>query len=795
MADTVIVGKSVTRTDAAAKVRGGATFGVDVRFAGMLVGKTLRAGIPHARIVSLDTSAAAKVPGVRAIVTGQDCSRRHGLFQKDQPALAIDRVRYAGEVVAAVAAEDEDAAQEAIERIVVDYEELPGVFDVMEAIAPGAPLIHPDMMSYERAQVTGLVLNPVPDSNVSYHFKLRRGDVAAAWAQCDLVVEDTFSTQFVQYAHLEPHVTVALYDAGGVMTLWTSTMGPHTMRDMLADLLELPQQRVRVITNMVGGGYGSKMYLRAINPAAALLAMKVPNRHVRILFDREDEFLTCAGRLPTRTTIKTGVKKDGTLVARQSTIYWEKGAYADIGAVIVRNASYCSLGPYRIPSARIDGYLVYTNRQPGGGFRGLGIPQVSWAGEQQMDRVARELGMSPLALRRRNLLGEGDVSVTGERMHRVGVGECLERVAASIGYEQPFGEHGRCEAHPPNPPRSGPGVNPGPPRARTAPSGARRGRGLACMLKSTLTPTASFGFVKLNNDGSVDVITSAVEHGQGAHTVLAQIAAEELSVPLDKVRCVMPDTSVTPFDRSSTSSRTTFHMGLVVKEASADVRRQLLDMAGAVIEAHPSDLEIRDGVVAVRGAPDRGLSYGQIIAKFYGGPGTVLGKGVVNTKPLYDTMNAETGQSSRPSIFWMYAAVGIEVEVDPDTGQVRVTKMASAADAGKAINPLACVQQIDGAAIMGLGMAMMEEVVFDGGRTLNPTFLDYKLPTTLDVPETDVIIVESGHDEGPYGAKGVGESSIAPVPAALGNAVFDAVGIQVKDLPIRAEKVYRALRR
>jgi len=553
------------------------------------------------------------------------------------------------------------------------------------------------------------------------------------------------------------------------MTLWTSTMGPHTMRDMLADLLELPQQRVRIITNMVGGGYGSKMYLRAINPAAALLAMKVPNRHVRILFDREDEFLSCAGRLPTRTTIKTGVKKDGTLVARQSTIYWEKGAYADVGAVIVRNASYCSLGPYRIPYARIDGYLVYTNRQPGGGFRGLGIPQVSWAGEQQMDRVARELGMSPLALRRKNILGEGDVTVTGERMHRVGVGECLERVAAAIGYEEPL--------------------------ARTAPSGARRGRGLACMLKSTLTPTASFGFVKLNGDGSVDVITSAVEHGQGAHTVLAQIAAEELSVPLDRVRCVMPDTSVTPFDRSSTSSRTTFHMGLVVKEAAADVRRQLLDLAGAVVEAHPSDLEMRDGMVTVRGAPDRRLRYGQVITKFYGGPGTILGKGIVNTKPLYDTMNAETGQSSRPSIFWMYAAIAIEAEVDGDTGQVTVTRMVSAADAGKAINPLACVQQIDGAAIMGLGMAMMEEVVFDGGRTLNPTFLDYKMPTTLDVPDTDVIIVESGHDEGPYGAKGIGESAIAPVPAALGNAVYDAVGRQVKDLPIRAEKVYRAIRR
>ncbi len=290
------------------------------------------------------------------------------------------------------------------------------------------------------------------------------------------------------------------------------------------------------------------------------------------------------------------------------------------------------------------------------------------------------------------------------------------------------------------------------------------------------------------------MITSAVEHGQGAHTVLAQIAAQELAVPIDTVRCVMPDTSVTPFDRSSTSSRTTFHMGLVVKEASADVRRQLLDMAGAVIEADPRDLELRDGTVAVRGAPDRALRYGQIIASFYGGPGTVLGRGTVTTKPLYETMNAETGQSSRPSVFWMYAAIGAEVDVDPDTGQLTVVRMAAAADAGKAINPLACVQQIGGSAIMGLGMATMEEVAFDGGHTLNPTFLDYKIPTTVDAPPIDVIIVESGHDEGPYGAKGIGESALAPVPAALGNAVYDAVGVQLKELPIRAEKIHRALR-
>jgi carbon-monoxide dehydrogenase large subunit len=447
---------------------------------------------------------------------------------------------------------------------------------------------------------------------------------------------------------------------------------------------------------------------------------------------------------------------------------WEKGAYADLGAVIARNASYCSLGPYRLPHAAIDAYLVYTNRQPGGGFRGLGIPQVAWAGEQQMDRVARELGLDPLELRRRNIYREGDVSVTGETLKNVGVRECLERAAAAIGWDQPL--------------------------ERRAPSGARRGRGLACILKSTLTPTASFGFVKLNGDGSAEVITSAVEHGQGAHTILAQIAAEELRIPMARIRCVMPDTSVTPFDRSSTSSRTTFHMGNVVRIAAVDVRTQLVEMAASLLEAHPGDLEVADGAVAVRGLPDRSLSYVEVIQKFFGGPGNVVGRGVFSTKSFYDPMNPQTGQSRRPTIFWMYAAEAAEVVVDEETGQVRLARLASAADAGKAINPLNCIQQIEGSAVLGIGMALMEELVFDGGRTLNPTFLDYKLPTLVDMPETQAIIVESGHDEGPYGAKGVGESATAPVPAAVGNAVFDAIGVQLKHLPIRAEKVYRALR-
>jgi CO/xanthine dehydrogenase Mo-binding subunit len=470
--------------------------------------------------------------------------------------------------------------------------------------------------------------------------------------------------------------------------------------------------------------------------------------------------------------MKTGVRRDGTLVARQATIVWAQGAYADLGAVIARNASYCSLGPYRLPHASIDAFQVYTNRQPGGGFRGLGIPQVAWAGEQQIDRVARELGLDPLELRLRNIYVDGDVSVTGERLAHVGVRECLERAAAAIGWEK---------SRPSRPSSSG----------HDAPL---RGRGVACILKSTLTPTSSFGYVKLDGDGSAEVITSAVEHGQGAHTVLTQIAAEELRIPMDRIRCVMPDTHVTPYDRSSTSSRTTFHMGNVVRLAAADVRNQLVGMAATLLEVHRDDLVAADGAIGVRGVPGQSLTYAQIIERVYGGPGSILGRGLFTTKPIYDPMNLETGQSRRPTAFWMFAAQAAEVEVDPETGQVRLTQLVSAVDAGRAINPLACVQQVEGSAVLGMGMALMEEMAFDAGRTLNPTFLDYKLPTTADMPRTHAIVVEAAHADGPYGAKGVGESATAPVPAAVGNAVLDATGVQIKDLPIRAEKVYRALR-
>ncbi len=761
-----LIGDSVVRVDAVGKATGTAAYGVDVQLPGMLHAKVLRCGLPHARIVRIDTSRARAMRGVRVVLTGDDVPVRHGPIVKDRPALAVDKVRYAGEIVAAVAADDEEAAQAAVDAIDVEYEELPAVFDIDAALAPDAPVIHEDPAVYERVHVPGLRVEPRRGSNLCYHFKLRTGDVEAAFARADLVVEDTFTTPKIQYCHLEPQVAVAQVDRSGQITVWASTMSPHLLRNAIAELAGIAVAKVRVITMMVGGGYGSKVYLGALNPIAVLLAMRVPTRAVRLAFDRQDEFLTNDVRLPTRTTIKTAVMRDGTLVARKATTYWDKGPYLLLGPVIVRNAGYCSLGPYRLPNAWIDGYLVHTNNQMGGGFRGLGVPQVAWAGEQQIDRVARELGIDPVEFRLRNAYRDGDVSVTGEKLQSVGVRRCLEEAAKAIGWGK-------------RPPDEGT---------------HRHGQGIACILKSTLTPSASFGTVKLNSDGSVDILTSSVEHGQGAHTVLSQIVAHELALPLDRVRVIMQDTSVTPFDRSSTSSRTTFHMGNALQQAAVDVRRQLAQLAASVLEVHADDVTFADGHIRVRGVPEPSYAYGEILSRAFGGPGTLIGQGSCFTKPIYDPMDPDTGMSKRPSVYFMYGAQAAEVRVDTETGEYRVTRLASAVDAGKAINPANCVQQIEGAAIMGLGFAIMEEVVSVEGRVLNPTFLDYKIPSSADIPEMITRIVEVPHPEGPYGAKGIGESSIATTAAAVGNALYAALGVQLHDLPIRAERVFQAMR-
>ena len=760
MADLAFVGHRVPRVDAAEKVTGRAVYGVDLRFPGMLEAKILRSPLPHARIRSIDTTRAERLRGVRAVVTGKDAPYTHNAsIIKDWCFFAQEKVRHVGEAVAAVAAVDEETAEEALELIDVDYEELPPVFDPEEAMKPDAPRVHERLMEYPRAGA----FHPVPDSNICNHFKLRRGEVERGFADAAVVVEERYSTAMMQHCPMEVHVAVAQRSMDGRITCWTSAQSPYWTRFELATALGIPMSDIRIIVPHVGGGFGAKHAVK-VEQYVITLAMKAGNRPVRLALTRAEEFGTSLVRQPTILEVKTGAAKDGRLLARQIRIVWNTGAYADLSPAVSRNAGFAAAGPYVIPHVWVDSYCVYTNNPVSGAFRGFGVPEVTWAGESQLDVVARKLGMDPLELRLRNAVEEGSESVLGETLHSVGVKECLRKASAAVGW-------GQAKA-------------------------PRRGRGVACMHKSTGTPTSSAGFVKLNEDGTVSLLSSGVEMGQGASTVLAQIVAEELGVRPEHIRVVAPDTDVTPYERSSTSSRTTFHAGNALLFAARDAKEQILQIAADLLEAAPADLELRDERVWVKGVPDRSVPLSKLwnAGMYSRGQYPILGRGAYSTTGIYDPLDPETGRSKRSTAFWMYAAQAAEVEVDVETGKVTVLKLTAAHDMGKAINPQTCEQQIEGALVMGLGQALFEQLHLDRGRPLNPSFIEYKIPCTLDIPTLETFLVEATHDDGPFGAKGLGEPGLAPTAAAIGNAILDAIGVRMRDLPITAEKVIAALR-
>ncbi len=759
MSELKYVGHPVMRRDALEKVTGAAIYGLDLKLAGMLHAKIHRSPLPHARILHVDTSKAERLPGVRAVVSGPDAPWVFNApIIADRPFFATGTVRHIGEAVAAVAAVDEETAEEAAALIEVDYEELAAVFDPEEAMKPDAPLLHEGLGGYARTEG----FHPVAGTNICNHYRLRRGDAERALAAAHLVVEERYTTAMMQHCPMEVHVAIAQQAPDGGLTIWTSAQSPNWVRAELATAMKIPISQVRVIVPWVGGGFGAKQAMK-IEQYVVALALKTGHRPVRLALTRAEEFAASLARQPTIIDLKTGVARDGEILARQARIVWNTGAYADHSAAVSRNAGFAAAGPYRIANVWVDSYCVYTNNPVSGAFRGFGIPEVTWAGESQLDVVAHALGIDPLELRLRNAVEEGSESVLGEELHSVGLKECLQKAAHAIAWKAP--------------------------RAGTA-----RGRGIACMHKSTGTPTSSAAFVKVNEDGTVSVLSGAVDMGQGSSTILAQMVAEELGVKPEHIRVVPPDTDVTPYERSSTSSRITFHAGNALIAAARDARRQILEVSADLLEASPSDLELRDEQVWVKGT-DRSVPLSRLWkAGMYGrGQYPILGRGTYSSLEIYDPVDPVTGQSKRATAFWMYAAQAAEVEVDLETGKVTVLRLTAAHDLGKAINPLTCEQQIEGALVMGLGQALFEELVLDRGRVVNPSFIDYKIPCTLDVPELTPLFVEATHREGPFGAKGLGEPGLAPTAAAIANAIFDAVGVRIHDLPITAEKVLAAL--
>lgn len=751
-----VVGGRWDRADAREKVRGAALYIEDIRIAGMLYGRVHRSAHPHAVIKRIDTSKAESLPGVAGVVTGAELPFLHGESLVDEPFLARDKVRYLGEAVAVVAAFDQASADEAVRLIEVEYEVLPAVFDAVQAAQPGAPLVHEQLGTYRHAAG----ITPVPSTNICNHFSQRRGDVEAAFASCDRIFEDTFSTPMQNHCMLEPHGAICLFSEEGHFTIWTNNDSPYRARSELCHAFGVQMADVRIISAPnIGGNFGGKGGLKA-EASAAAIAWKLRGRPVRILFTREEEFSASIGRHASRTRIKTGVMLDGTIVAREVETYLDGGAYAEKGPTVARFCGVSAVGPYKIPHVKVDVYCVYTNKMVAGAMRGYGGPQACWAYESQMDTIARALGIDPVDLRLKHIYRDGDVHVTGQRLESSGVSLCLEQLADAMQW-------------------------------KTRPRRPDTGVGLACMERAVKTPFGSGAFLKVNEDGSVDLLSSSTEVGQGIDTALRQIVAEELGVGLERVRKAAPDTAFTPFDASTTSSRSIFHMGNAAKLAAADAKAQILRLAAPRLGAEPEALRIRDGCVTLANGTGASMTIAEVLRAQYGGSGTVLGRGYFYP----ETEDEVTEYYSRAMAFWLEGASGAEVHVDRQTGHVQVLKLWGAFDCGKAINPVSCEGQIHGGMSMGLGFALGEEVTFRDGLVLNPSFLGYAMPLATDVPPIEAIVVEHPHPHGPFGAKGMGETTNVPVPPAIANAIYDAVGVRIHHLPITPDKVLDALHR
>ncbi|HWO42696.1 MAG TPA: xanthine dehydrogenase family protein molybdopterin-binding subunit [Candidatus Eisenbacteria bacterium] len=768
MASLSVVGQSVPRKDAAQKVTGRVLHVGQIELPRMLHVAVLRSPHPHARIVRIEKARAEALEGVAVVLTGRELGEKlpgidpaFGPAFRDQPILAIDKACFAGDPVVAVAAESRRIAEDALDLVEVDYEPLPAVFDVLEAVKPDAPLVH-EQHRPAKAFADLAHVKAGQRSNICYHFKLRRGDVEKAFAEADRVFEDTFSSPPAQHVPMEPHVTLVYLDENERVNIWTASQTPSYVRTEISATFGIPMNRIRVRVPYLGGGYGAKLYAK-LEPLVTALAL-ITKRPVRYALTREEEFLMIT-KHKVITKIKTAVRA-GQITARKCEIYWDTGAYAEIGPRVVHKSGYTSAGPYRIPNVWIDSYCVYTNHVPAGAFRGFGVPQVIWAYDSQMDTIARAIGADPLEFRLRHALDEGETFATGTPVRSFGVKQSLAEAARAIGWGEPS-------------PRS---------------SGTKlRGKGIACGVKAVLTPSISGAIVIMNADGTVNVLSSTVEMGQGAETMMAQIVAEELGVSFDQVHIVQPDTDITPYDTITAGSRSTYHMGNAVRLAAGKVKAELFSVVAKKLEVDPGDLVAARGRIFVRGTEERGMSISEAFLARFGSLGTTL-TGEAICQPEAIPMDPETGQSEKCTEYWFPSATSVEVEVDTETGQVKLLQFYSVGDAGTAINPKHCEQQLLGSAITHLGLTLFEQMIFEEGRLVNGSLLDYQIASIRDLPEhVRPIVVEVPHETGPFGAKGVGETGTLTVSAAIANAIEAATGVRLRDLPITPEKVLLGL--
>ena len=765
------VGESKTRIDAREKVTGAAIFADDIQFGNALLhARIKRSPHPHALIKKLDVSKARALPGVKAVVTGEEYPALIGLYLKDRHIFCRDRVRYVGDPVAGVAATSEEIAEKALDLIEVEYEVLEPVLDPEFGASDAAPLLHPDLGKY----IVANFIFPEPGKNISNHFRIRKGDVDSAWEKCAAVVERKYRIPHIQHVPIEPHVAVAKVDETGEITLWGSSQSPFAQRNLISQAMGVSQSKMRVIAPYVGGGFGSKAGV-SMESLAVAIASKVNGRPVKLLLTREEEFHTAFVRQGLVAYFKMGCDKNGKLLAMENKFYWDGGAYTEYGVNITRASGYSSSGPYEVPNVKTDSRCVYTNHPVGGPMRGFGMPEFHAGLEQCIDELAHQIGMDVVEFRKLNCLKTGSTLVTGSKMHATGLSQCIEKTAEAIGW-------GRKA--PPSAPNK------------------RRGKGIALMWKAPAMPpnAGSSAWVELAEDGTLSVGVGGQEIGQGVFTVAAQMAAAALGVPYESVRIATPvDTRYSPYEWQTVASRLTWSMGNAIVNAAKDARRQILDVVADAWEETPDDLNIVNGVVisyksekeiplknlVIYGLPKPGDS------GWRGGP--IIGRG--NFMPTYVTgLDAETGQGERAVVHYTTGAQAVELEVDLDTGRIEVLKGVSTFDVGKAINPDLVKQQMEGGFVQGMSSALFESLQLKNGVLQNPSFVDYRIATSSDAPkDLQAYIVEVAQEDGPWGARGIGEHSMVPTIPAIANAIYDAVGIRMEGPPFTAEKVYLAM--
>ena len=770
------IGVSVPRVDGVKKVTGAAKYVGDMKWPRMLYAKCVKSPYAHAKIVSIDVSAAKALKGVHDVITGDYYTKRGGLYLEDKNFLAVNTVKFCGEPVVAVAAETPEIAEAACELVKVEYEPLPVINNPMEGMAKDAVLIHPELHTYKVVPI----FHPQAHTNISHHHIIRKGDADAAFKYAEehpdeyYITEHEYHVPHVQHTPIENHIAVAQYEPDGKCTVWASCQSPYAVRQALSATFDIPLNKMRIISPYVGGGFGAKAGT-TIEGIIIPLAMHCKGRPVMMEYTREEEFVNSYVRQGLYTKIKTAVRKsDGKFLAVQNDFYWDGGAYTEYGVNIVKASGFASTGPYEFDNVKTDAYCVYTNNPVGGPYRGFGMCEIHFGIEQNIDEVAKEIGMDPIEIRRVNGLAPGKSTGTGEIMKSCGFLEALDQVAEAIEYDKP------CDA----------------------PSGPHkiRGKGIAGGWKSPSQPTnaGSAAIIRMNEDGTFFLMTSGHDIGQGSDTALTQIAAEVLCCDPSKFTIRTGDTDHTPYEWQTVASRITYCAGNAIKLAAEDLKEKLLDLAQIKLGYIKRELYLEDGWIINRNHPESRMPMSDLALGLafedgsgYGGPAIGVGTFTLPNNINYDPA---TGYSPKPAAFWTTAAAGAEVEIDTETGVIEVKKMVESCDPGHIVNPELYKAQVEGGMMQALGTVLYEELMLKDGKVLNKSFVDYKIPTIDNTPETFIAMgVEHPEETGPYGARGIGEPAMVPGAPAIANAIYNATGCRFTEMPITPERMLKAL--